>query len=43
MNNGSMANVEADQATKFALIQCDDLAMLRFIHLKEDMSDMKKT
>ena len=39
-NNGSMANVEADQPKKFALMQVDDVAIMRDIN--EDMSDMKK-
>ena len=38
-----MANVEADQPTKFVLMQGDDLAMLRVSHLNEHMSEMKKT
>ena len=41
INNGSMANVEADQQTKFELMQCDEASMLRVSHLNEEMSDMK--
>ena len=40
-NDGSIANVEADQPEKFALIQGNDVAMLRLSHLNEDMSNMK--
>ena len=41
--NGSIANVGADQLTKFALIQVDDVVMLRLSYLNEDTSNMDKT
>ena len=42
-NDGSMANVEADQPTKLSSIQGENTAMLRVSNLNEDMSDKKKT
>ena len=41
MNNGSIANVEADQPTKFSLLKGQDVVIVRFVHLDEDMSDTK--
>ena len=34
-NNGSMANLEADQPTKFTLTKGDDADMLRVSHINE--------
>ena len=42
MNNGSMGNMEADQPKKLALMQGDDVDVMRVSQFNKDMSDTKK-